>query len=46
MYVIKANAPINTECHSNAQTQLASGKVKFLVDERTAKEKLMGTAKG
>jgi hypothetical protein len=46
MYVIKANAPINTECHSNAQTQLSSGKVKFLVDERTAKEKLMGTAKG
>ena len=46
MYVIKANAPINTECHSNAQTQLSSGKVKFLVDERTAKEKLLGTAKG
>ena len=46
MYVIKANAPINTECHSNAQTQLTSGKVKFLVDERTAKEKLLGTAKG
>ena len=44
--LIKANAPINTECHSNAQTQLTSGKVKFLVDERTAKEKLLGTAKG
>ena len=22
MYVLKANAPINTECHANAQTQL------------------------
>ena len=39
MYVIKANAPINTECHSNAQTQLAAGKVKFLIDERSSKEK-------
>ena len=46
MYIIKANAPINTECHTNAQVQLQSGKVKFLVDERTAKDKLMGTAKG
>ena len=46
MYVIKANAPINTECHSNAQTQLAAGKVKFLIDERSAKEKLLGTQKG
>ncbi len=46
MYIIKANAPINTECHSNAQSQLAAGKVKFLIDERTAREKLLGTAKG
>lgn len=46
MYVIKANAPINTECHANAQTQLQAGKVKFLIDERTAKEKLLATQKG
>ena len=46
MYVLKANAPINTECHSNAQTQLASGKVKFLIDERVAREKLLGTQNG
>ena len=46
MYIIKANAPINTECHANAQAQLAAGKVKFLIDERAAKDKLMGTAKG
>ena len=37
MYIIKANAPINTEAHANAQSQLSSGKVKFLLDERTAK---------
>lgn len=46
MYIIKANAPINTEAHANAQTQLSSGKVKMLIDERVAKVKLMGTKKG
>lgn len=46
MYIIKANAPINTEAHANAQSQLSSGKVKLLIDERTAKVKLLGTQKG
>ena len=46
MYIIKANAPINTECHTNAQVQLQAGKVKFLIDERAAREKLLGTVKG
>ena len=46
MYVLKANAPINTECHANAQTQLQAGKVKFLIDERGAKEKLLATKVG
>ena len=46
VYIIKANAPINTEAHANAQTQLSSGKVKFLQDERVAKVKLMGTKLG
>ena len=46
MYLLKANAPINTEAHANAQTQLSSGKVKFLIDERIAKQKLMGTKVG
>lgn len=46
IYEIKANAPINTEAHSNAQTQLRAGKVKFLIDERIAKNKLLGTKKG
>ena len=46
MYLIKANAPINTEAHANAQTQLSSGKVKFLLDERTAKAKLLNTKVG
>ena len=46
IYIIKANAPINTEAHANARTQLSSGKVKLLVDERVAKTKLMGTKIG
>ena len=46
MYLLKATAPINTEAHANAQTQLSSGKVKFLIDERVAKQKLMGTKVG
>ena len=46
MYIIKANAPINTEAHANARSQLSSGKVKMLIDERVAKVKLMGTKVG
>lgn len=46
LYIIKANAPINTEAHANARTQINSGKVKFLIDERVAKAKLLGTKLG
>ena len=46
IYIIKANAPINTEAHANAQSQLSSGKIKFLIDERVAKTKLLGTKVG
>ena len=46
MYLIKANAPINTEAYSYAQTQMSSGKVKFLIDEQAAKTKLMSTKTG
>lgn len=46
IYIIKANAPINTEAHANARSQLSSGKVKMLLDERVAKTKLMGTKLG
>ncbi len=46
MYLIKANAPINTEAHSNASIQLSSGRVKLLIDEKIAKIKLLGTSKG
>lgn len=46
MYLIKANAPLNTDAHANAQTQLSSGKVKFLIDVQTAKAKLLNTKVG
>ena len=46
LFLIKANAPINTEAHSYVQTQMSSGKVKFLIDEQTAKAKLMSTKAG
>ena len=46
MYLIKANAPINTEAFSYAQTQMSSGKIKFLIDEQAAKVKLMSTKVG
>ena len=46
MYLMKANAPVNTEAHANYQTQLNAGKVKFLIDERTAKIKLLNTKAG
>ena len=46
LFIIKANTGLNTEIHANAQTQLNSGKVKFLIDERIAKAKLLNTTKG
>ena len=46
MFLIKANAPINTEAHSYVQTQLSSGKIKLLIDENQAKVKLLSTKMG
>lgn len=46
IFQIKANAPINTQAYSYAQTQMSSGKIKFLIDEAEAKAKLMETRTG
>lgn len=46
IFVIKANAPINTEAHSNTQVNLNSGKIKFLIHETDAKKKLLSTKVG
>jgi hypothetical protein len=46
VYIIKANAEINTEAHTNVLSQISSGKVKFLIDERAAKAKFLSTKIG
>lgn len=46
MYLMKASAPINSEAHANAQTQMNAGKIKLLIDERVAKVKLLDTVAG
>lgn len=46
LFLMKANAPINSEAHSYVQAQLSSGKIKLLIDEQTAKAKLMSTKVG
>lgn len=46
LYLIKANAPFNTECHVNLQSSISSGTVKFLISARIAKEKLLTTRRG
>ena len=46
IYIIKANAPINSTAHANVRAQLSSGRVKMLIDEKIAKGKLMGTKIG
>ena len=46
IYIIKANAQLNTEIHVNAQNQLTSGRVNLLISETIAKNKLMQTKLG
>lgn len=46
LYLIKANAPINTEAYAYVRNQMSSGKVKLLIDEQQAKMKLMDTKVG
>ena len=46
MYLMKANAQINTQCYSYVKSQMESGKLSFLVDENEAKSDLMSLVKG
>lgn len=46
VYIIKATAPINTEMYAYTQTQMSSGKIMFLIDEKEASIKLMSTKIG
>lgn len=46
LYGIKANSQLNSDMHSTLYSKVYSGCVNFLISERKAKEKLMGTLKG
>ena len=46
LYIIKANASINSEMHANVQTQLNTRKLRLLIDEKTALQKLADTKVG
>lgn len=46
MYIIKANAPINTAAHTIIKSQIESGKIKLLIGDIEAKNKLLGTKMG
>lgn len=45
LYNVKANASNSSQIHVNCLSQISSGKVKFLVDEMTAKAKLLSSKK-
>lgn len=46
VFIIKANAPMNTEMYAFAQAQIMGGRVHFLIDETQAKNNLLETKKG
>lgn len=46
IYYIKGGGIINNEIHANMQSQLNSGKIKFLIDDKVAKAALLDTAMG
>lgn len=46
MYIMKADQALNSEMYAYCQTQLLSGKLRFLIDENIAKNKLMAQAQG
>ena len=46
LFVVKANMGLNTEAYTYAQTQMYSGRIRFLIDQSLAKTKLMTTKMG
>ena len=46
MYIMKANQVLNSEMYAYCQSEINSGRVIFLIDEATAKNKLMSQAQG
>lgn len=46
MYIMKANQILNSEMYAYCQSEINSGRVNFLIDESTARNKLMSQAQG
>ena len=46
MYIMKANTALNSEMYSYFKFELNNGRMRFLIDEATAKNKLMAQAQG
>ena len=46
MYVMKANQVLNSEMYAYCQAEINAGRVVFLIDEATAKNKLLAQAQG
>lgn len=46
IYTVKTNAPIDTAIYSTLQTQIETGRIKFLIEQRQAKTKLLGRKVG
>lgn len=46
LYLVKANAVFNTECHVNLQSAIMTRTVRFLISAKIAKEKLLMSRKG
>lgn len=46
MYVMKANQALNSEMYVYCQSQLSTGRILFLIDESTAKNRLLSQTQG
>lgn len=46
MWIMKANVTLNSEMYAYCQSEINAGRVHFLVDENTAKNKLMSQSQG
>lgn len=46
IFAIKANSAINTVAYTAVKTALDTGKLKFLIDDKLAKQNLLNTARG
>lgn len=46
MYIMKANLALNSEMYAYYKNQITNGRMRFLISETVAKNKLLGQAQG